>query len=102
MISYPVELFHDANGAVRVTAPHFPELNVSGNSEQDALMHARFALEEIISGRIGNQQVVPVPIKASPGLASLELPEHIAGVLEKYWRYNMGRFAPSPPMECQD
>ena len=102
MISYPVEIFHDANGAVRVTAPHFPELNVTGSSEQDALMHARFALEEIISVRIGNQQVVPVPIKATPGLANLQVPDHIAGVLEKYWRYNMGRFAAGLPIECRD
>lgn len=99
MTSYPVEIAHEADGTYHVTAPHFPELSVVGNSEQDVLVHARHAIEEIIATRIANRQVVPVPIKSFPDNEIVELTGQVSAVLENYWRFNLGQFAPERPLD---
>ncbi len=97
MVSYPIELVEEDDGTYRVASPHFPELVTYGESEPDALMHALYALEEVITQRIAKREVVPVPIKPAPDLQPVELPKQIAGLLELYWRYNLGAFAPERP-----
>ena len=94
MVSYPVELVAENDGTVRVISPHFPELESYGDSEDDALMHAVYALEEVISVRIAKRQVVPVPIKFAPNHRAVALPDSFAGLLESYWKFNLGAFAP--------
>ena len=94
MVSYPVELVKEGDGTFRVTSPHFPEMVTYGDSEPDALLHALYALEEVITQRIAKREVVPVPIKPTPDLHPVELPKPIGGLLELYWRYNLGAFAP--------
>ena len=94
MVSYPVELVAESDGSYRVISPHFPEFESYGDNEDDALMHAVYALEEVISVRIAKRQVVPVPIKFAPNHRAVALPESFAGLLESYWKFNLGAFPP--------
>ena len=94
MVSYPVELVRQQDGSFLVVSPHFPELVTFGGSEDDAIMHARYALEEVIAARIAKRQVVPLPIKTDPRLKPLVLSDPVAALLERYWKYNLGLFAP--------
>jgi predicted RNase H-like HicB family nuclease len=94
MVSYPVEVTEDRDGTFRVGAPHFPELQTFGDTAEDALMHAVFALEEVIAERMAKRQVVPMPLKSSPGLKAVSLPRQFAELLESYWKYNLGTFPP--------
>jgi predicted RNase H-like HicB family nuclease len=95
-LSYPVELSTSEDGTYRVRAPHFPELKTRGFDEEDALMHARFALEEAIAARVARRQVVPVPLRADPGHVQIALTESFVKILERYWRFNLGQFARRP------
>ena len=94
MVSYPIELTEEQDGTFRVAAPHFPELMTFGDTADDALMHAAFALEEVIAERMAKRQVVPMPLKAVPGHRAVTLPARFAGLLESYWRYNLGTRPP--------
>jgi predicted RNase H-like HicB family nuclease len=97
MVSYPIELTEERDGTFRVVAPHFPELETFGDSLEDALMHAGFALEQVIAERMAKRQVVPMPLKAAPAHKSVELPVPFAGLLESYWKYNLGTYPPDRP-----
>ena len=94
MVSYPVDLVTERDGTVRVQAPHFPELETSGDTVDDALIHATFALEEVISERMAKRQVVPVPLKGDSAGRTITLSAAFADMLEAYWRYNIGTFPP--------
>lgn len=78
----------------RVVAPHFPEFETFGDTEEDAMMHAIFALEEVITERMAKRQVVPVPLKALAVGRAVALPRRLADMLESYWKYNIGTFPP--------
>lgn len=90
MVSYPIELTEEQDGTIRVAAPHFPELATYGDTADDALIHAAFALEEVIAERMAKRQIVPMPLKIAPGHKAVALPDRFAGLLESYWRYNLG------------
>lgn len=94
MVSYPVELKAESDGTYRVVAPHFPEFETFGETSDDALMHAAFALEEAIAERMAKRQVVPVPLKAVAADHSVTLPVAFTDMLESYWKYNLGTFPP--------
>jgi predicted RNase H-like HicB family nuclease len=94
MVSYPIDLVAQGDGSYRVVAPHFPEFEAFGDTEDDAMMHAGFALEEVITERIAKRQVVPVPLKAGPRGRALTLSAAFADMLESYWKYNIGTFPP--------
>lgn len=94
MVSYPIELTEERDGTFRVIAPHFPELETFGDTPEDALMHAVFALEEVIAERMAKRQVVPMPLKMAPGLKLVDLPGQFTEMLESYWKYNLGTFPP--------
>jgi len=94
MVSYPVELTAERDGTYRVVAPHFPEFETYGDTADDALMHAVFALEEVITERMAKRQVVPVPLKAASADQAVALPAAFTDLLESYWKYNLGKFPP--------
>ena len=94
MVSYPVDLVAQGDGTYRVIAPHFPELETFGDTTDDAMMHAVFALEEVIAERMAKRQVVPVPLKEAAPDRSVRLPAAFAERLESYWKYNMGTYPP--------
>lgn len=60
-LRYPIKLSRDDNGTFLVTSPAFPEVTTFGEGEEDALRHARDALEEAIAARIAAKQEIPVP-----------------------------------------
>jgi hypothetical protein len=97
MVSYPVDLITEHDGTVRVLAPHFPELETSGDTVDDALIHAVFALEEVITERIARRQVVPIPLKTATADRAITLSSAFADMLESYWRYNIGTRPPDRP-----
>lgn len=94
MVSYPIELTKEQDGTFRVAAPHFPELNTFGDTADDALIHAAFALEEVIAERMSKRQVVPMPLKGAAEHRVVALPIRFAGLLESYWKYNLGTYPP--------
>ncbi len=91
-----MELSLHEEGGYRVRSPHFPELDTFGFDEEDALMHARYALEEAIAARVAKRQVVPVPLRAGPEHVQITLPDNFAKLLDRYWRFNVGQFARRP------
>lgn len=95
-LSYPIELSAREDGTYRVRAPHFPEVETHGFDEEDALMHARYALETAIAARVAKRQVVPVPLRADPGHVQVVLNDSFAKILDRYWRFNLGQFARRP------
>jgi predicted RNase H-like HicB family nuclease len=97
MVSYPIDLITEHDGTVRVLSPHFPELETSGDTVEDALIHAVFALEEVISERMARHQVVPIPLKTEAAERAITLSAAFADMLESYWRYNMGTRPPERP-----
>ena len=94
MVSYPIDLLVQGDGTYRVIAPHFPELESFGDTTDDAMMHAVFALEEVIAERMAKRQVVPIPLKATAADHTVTLPATFAERLESYWKYNMGTYPP--------
>jgi predicted RNase H-like HicB family nuclease len=94
MVTYPIDMLAQGDGTYRVVAPHFPEFEAFGDTEDDALMHACFALEEVISERMAKRQVVPVPLKAVAAGRVVTLSSVFADMLESYWKYNIGTFPP--------
>jgi predicted RNase H-like HicB family nuclease len=94
MVSYPIDLMTQGDGSYRVVAPHFPEFEAFGDTEDDAMMHAGFALEEVITERMAKRQVVPVPLKTAAAGRAVTLPAPFADLLESYWKYNIGTFPP--------
>jgi antitoxin HicB len=61
MLKYPVELTKDDNDTFLVRSPDFPELITFGETYNDALDHARGALEEAIAARIADKEDIPTP-----------------------------------------
>ena len=94
MVSYPIELREERDGTFRVASPHFPELASFGDTAEDALMHAGFALEQVIADRMAKRQVVPMPLKSVSGLRMVTLPGKFSNLLESYWKYNLGTHPP--------
>jgi antitoxin HicB len=94
MVAYPIDMVAQDDGTYRVVAPHFPEFEAFGDTEDDALMHAGFALEEVITERMAKRQVVPVSLKAVAAGHAVTLSAAFADMLESYWKYNIGTFPP--------
>lgn len=95
-LSYPIELSRHEEGGYRVYSPHFPELETFGINEEDAVMHARYALEEAIAARVAKRQVVPMPLRAEPEHVQIPLSDDLAKLLDRYWRFNLGQHARRP------
>ncbi|MGH6825153.1 type II toxin-antitoxin system HicB family antitoxin [Methyloceanibacter sp.] len=58
-LRYRIKLEPDDNGTLLVTSPDFPEVTTFGESKDDALRHARNAIEEAIAARIAAKQQIP-------------------------------------------
>jgi len=82
MLAYRVRLARDDNDTVLVDFPDFPEAHTFGNDNEDALIHARDALETIIDAYMKNRRPVPLP-SAGAG-RRIELPARAAAKLELY------------------
>ena len=65
MLSYPIKLIPDDNNTLLATSLDFPELTTFGDDQDDALMHAVDALEEVIASRIANREDIPRPSKGN-------------------------------------
>ena len=63
MLAYPIKLTKDDNDTYLVTCPDFPEVTTFGDDRDDALDRALDAIEEAISARIANREVIPRPSK---------------------------------------
>ena len=63
MLAYPIKLTKDDNDTYLVTCPDFPEVTTFGEDRDDALDHAQDAIEEAISARMANREVIPRPSK---------------------------------------
>ena len=75
MSRYPIRRERDHNGTWLVTAADFPEVTTFGDTVEDALEHARDAIEEAIAARIHDGMDLPAP-RERPGRPSdfVELP----------------------------
>jgi predicted RNase H-like HicB family nuclease len=67
-LSFNVHLVRDDGGSVMATCPDFPELSTFGVDPDDALVHARDAIQQAIDSRRADQQDVPEPSRALPGV----------------------------------
>ena len=85
MLEYPIKLTKDDNDTVLATSPDFPELTTFGDDKEDALLHAKDALEEAIAARIAHQQGIPVPSKGR-NLVSLPVQTEIKAKLYEAMR----------------
>jgi antitoxin HicB len=60
---YEVVLDADDNGTWVVTAPQFPEVTTFGESQEEACVHGRAAIEEAIAARISDSEDIPHPLR---------------------------------------
>ena len=69
--AYPVRLKRESDGTWLTTSRDFPEVTTFGRNVQDALRHARDAIEEAIAARIAYREPIPDP---SSGRYRVRLP----------------------------
>lgn len=62
---YPVTLKRDADGGFTVMFPDFPEGITQGDNEEEALAEARDCLDEVLAGRVNDQEDIPNPSRIS-------------------------------------
>src|SRR4051812_36950149 len=60
-MDYPVILERDDNDTILVSFPDFPEAHTYGDTEPQALAHARDALATVIDSYIKTRRDVPLP-----------------------------------------
>lgn len=60
MLAYPITLKQDGD-TVLAASKDFPELTTFGDDREDALFHARDALEEAIAARMAAHGDIPAP-----------------------------------------
>ncbi len=61
MLAYPIKLAKDDNGTYLVTCPSLPEVTTFGEDIEDALRHARDAIEAAIAARMADREAIPAP-----------------------------------------
>jgi antitoxin HicB len=61
MWAYPVKLKRESDGTWLVSSRDLPEVATFGRNVQDALRHARDAIEEAIAARIAHREPIPNP-----------------------------------------
>jgi antitoxin HicB len=67
IFEYPVTLTPDTNGTILVTFKDVPEAVTFGESEDDALRHAKDALDSALSFYVDARQQLPTPSKPKRG-----------------------------------
>jgi antitoxin HicB len=72
-MKFPVKLSKEPEGGYTVTFPDIPEAITCGESVEDALYHAKDALESAMDFYFEDRRPVPAPSKAKRGQAVVEL-----------------------------
>lgn len=78
MLSYPAKLKAQQEGGFVVTFPDIPEAITQGEDREDALFHAKDALETALEFYFEDRRPVPAPSKAKRGQAVVELPASLS------------------------
>jgi len=75
VLVYPAKLVPDDNGTIRVEFPDVPEANSFGESEEEALAHARDALETALEFYVERDADLPKPspLQGRPGVTPTPL-----------------------------
>lgn len=75
VLNYPVELIRDDNGTLRAEFPDVPEANTFGDNEEEALTHARDALETALEFYLERNADLPKPsaLQGRPGVTPTPL-----------------------------
>jgi antitoxin HicB len=77
-MKFPVKLSKEPEGGYTVTFPDIPEAITCGESIEDALYHAKDALESAMDFYLDDKRPVPVPSKPKRGQHTVELPASVA------------------------
>jgi antitoxin HicB len=77
-MKFPVKLSKEPEGGYTVTFPDIPEAITCGESIEDALYHAKDALESALDFYLDDKRPVPVPSKPKRGQHTVELPASVA------------------------
>ena len=77
-MKFPVKLNKEPEGGYTVTFPDIPEAITCGESIEDALYHAKDALESAMDFYLDDKRPVPAPSKPKRGQHTVELPASVA------------------------
>jgi antitoxin HicB len=77
-MKFPVKLSKEPEGGYTVTFPDIPEAITCGESIEDALYHAKDALESAMDFYLDDKRPVPAPSKPKRGQHAVELPASVA------------------------
>jgi antitoxin HicB len=75
---FPVNLAKEPEGGYTVTFPDIPEAITCGTDIEDALCHARDALESAMDFYFDDKRPVPAPSKPKRGQHLVELPASVS------------------------
>ena len=77
MLRYPAKLTAQREGGFVVTFPDIPEAITQGEDREDALLHARDALESALEFYFEAYRAVPSPSRRKRGQEYVELPSSL-------------------------
>ena len=77
-MKFLVKLSKEPEGGYTVTFPDIPEAITCGESVEDALYHAKDALESAMDFYLDDKRPVPAPSKPKRGQYAVELPASVA------------------------
>src|SRR5208337_4824635 len=77
-MKFPVNLAKEPEGGYTVTFPDIPEAITCGTDIEDALYHAKDALESAMDFYFDDKRPVPVPSKPKRGQHMVELPASVS------------------------
>lgn len=77
-MQFPVALLHNKGGGFTVTFPDIPEAISEGDTEVEALAHARDALVSALDFYFEDRRPVPSPSRPKRGQKVVELPASLA------------------------
>jgi len=84
MLSYPIVVSRDEDGAILVTAPDLPEVTTFGSTEEETEARAADSIATALQGRITDRVPLPRPSRPVSGQAVVNLPALIWAKLELY------------------
>ncbi|QFT56478.1 type II toxin-antitoxin system HicB family antitoxin [Microbulbifer sp. THAF38] len=91
MYDFPVVVTQaKSHAGVWVVCPDVPELNSSGDTDEEALEQARDGLIRSLSLYIDNRRPIPVPSEPEPGQPVIHLPALVAAKVA-LWNAMQGR-----------
>jgi antitoxin HicB len=96
-LAYLIKLEPDDNGTFLVTCPALPEVTTFGDTEEEALEHARDAIAEALAARIADGRDIPIrgargkPLATLSTLEALKVELYLALRREGISRAELGR-----------